>query len=155
MNRPYRKYLLASCASILLSCSAIAQTQSTQPAKAKGHDGKEVSFEAIPLAEILKLAGVEFGERLCGKALANYLLVEAADGDRAVFGLPKLDPAFNDRDIILADRRDGSPLTARDGPRQIVVAGEKRQARWVRQVLALTIRSSENRISSERFTVES
>lgn len=111
--------------------------------KAKGHDGKEATFEGIALAEILKLAGVEFGERLRGKALANYLLVEAADGYRAVFALPELDPAFNDRAIILADRRDGSPLTARDGPWQIVVVSEKRQARWVRQVVALTIRNSE------------
>jgi len=61
--------------------------------------------------EILKLAGVESGERLRGKALSNYLLVEAADGYRVVFELPELDPAFNDRVIILADPRDGSPLT--------------------------------------------
>jgi hypothetical protein len=89
------------------------------------------------------LAGVEFGEHLRGKALANYLSVEAADGYRAVFALPELDPAFNDRLIILADRRDGSALTAKDAPWQIVVPGEKRQARWVRQVVALMIRSSE------------
>ena len=68
---------------------------------------------------------------------------EAADGYQAVFALPELDPAFNDRVIILADRFDGSPLTARDGSWQIVVVGEKRQARWVRQVVALTIRNSE------------
>jgi hypothetical protein len=173
MNRPYRRYVLALCASILISCSATAQTQPTKRAsepvltvsgevslplklspaelaklprsivKAKGHDGKEASFEGIALIEILKLAGVEFGEHLRGKSLANYLLVEAADGYRAVFALPELDPAFNDRTIILADHRDGSPLTAKDGPWQIVVPGEKRQARWVRQVLSLTIRSSE------------
>ena len=111
--------------------------------KAKGHDGKEATSEGIALVEILELAGVEFGERLRGKALANYLLVEAADGYRAVFALHELDLAFNDRVIILADRRDGSPLTARDGPWQIVVVGEKRQARWVRQVVALTIRNAE------------
>ena len=36
-----------------------------------------------------------------------------------------------------------APLTARDGPWQIVLVGEKHQARWVRQVVALTIRNSE------------
>jgi len=47
--------------------------------------------------------------------------------------------------MILADRREGSPIAAKDGPSQIVVAGKKRQARWVRQVVALAVRSSETK----------
>jgi len=56
--------------------------------------------------------------------------------------LPEIDPAFTDRVIILADRRDGGPLTDKEGPWQVVVPGEKRQARWVRQVVALTVRTT-------------
>ena len=52
--------------------------------KAREHDGKEAVFEGVALSEILKLAGVEFGEHLRGKDLALYLVVEAADGYRAV-----------------------------------------------------------------------
>lgn len=107
---------------------------------AKDHDGKPVTFEGVALVEVLRLAGVEFGEKLRGKQLALFLVVDAADGYRAVFALPELDPAFTDRNVILADRRDGKPLSEAEGPWRIVVPDEKRQGRWVRQVVALTVR---------------
>ena len=49
----------------------------------------------------------------------RYLVVEAADGYRAVFALPELDPAFSDRVILLADRRDGKPLDGKEGPLRV------------------------------------
>src|SRR5713226_4105039 len=69
--------------------------------------------------------------------LALFLVVGAADGYHAVFALPELDHAFTDRIIILADRRDGKPLAEKEGPLRIVVPDEKREARWVRQVVSL------------------
>lgn len=110
---------------------------------AKDHGGKEASFEGVELGEVLKLAGVKFGEALRGKSLALFLVVDARDGYRAVFALPELDHAFTDRVILLADRRDGKPLTESEGPLRIVVPDEKRPARWVRQVISLTIRRAQ------------
>jgi hypothetical protein len=69
--------------------------------------------------------------------MALYLVVEASDGYRAVFALPELDPEFTDRVILLADRRDGRPLSDHDGPLQVIAPGEKWHARWVRQVIRL------------------
>lgn len=110
---------------------------------AKGHDGKEASFDGVELSDILKLAGVKFGEQLRGKDLALFLVVGAFDNYRAVFALPELDHAFTDRLVILADRRDGKPLSEKEGPIRIVVPDEKREARWVRQVVTFTIRRAE------------
>jgi DMSO/TMAO reductase YedYZ molybdopterin-dependent catalytic subunit len=107
--------------------------------RATDSGGKESEFEGIPLVEVLKAAGVKFGHDLRGPALATYLVVEAADGYRAVFALPELDPESTDRVIVLADRRDGNRLDAREGPLRIIVPGEKRHSRWVRQVIALRI----------------
>lgn len=108
--------------------------------RAKGHDGKEAEFEGVPVIEVLKLAGVKFGEDLRGKNLALYLVVEASDGYRAVYALPELDPAFTDKLILLAEKRDGKPLDEKEGPLRIVVPDEKRQGRWVRQVTGLVIK---------------
>ena len=108
--------------------------------QAKDHDGKDTVFEGIELAEVLRLAGVKYGEQLRGNELALFLVVDAADGYRAVFGLPELDHAFTDRIVVLADRRDGKPLAEKEGPLRVVVPDEKRQARWVRQVITLTIK---------------
>src|SRR5215470_4004052 len=49
---------------------------------AKDHDGKDTTFEGIELVELLKLAGVKFGEQLRGKDLALFLVVDASDGYR-------------------------------------------------------------------------
>ena len=57
--------------------------------------GKESLFEGVLVAEILKSAGVKFGKELCGKKLADYLLVETADGYRVVFALPEFDRALS------------------------------------------------------------
>ena len=91
-----------------------------QAVRATDHDGKEAEYEGVPLIEVLKTSGVKFGQDLRGPALANYLVVEAADGYRAVFALPELDPAFNDRVILLADRRDGKPLVGNAGPLRVI-----------------------------------
>jgi DMSO/TMAO reductase YedYZ molybdopterin-dependent catalytic subunit len=89
--------------------------------QAKDHDGKGTAFEGIDLGEVLKLAGVKFGGHLKGKELALFLVVDAADGYRAVFALPELDHAFTDRIILLADRRDGKSLADKVGPVRIVI----------------------------------
>lgn len=111
--------------------------------RAKEHSGKEAEFEGSPLVEILMLAGVKFGEGLRGKNLELYLVVEAADGYRAVFALPELDPAYTDKIILLANKRDSKPMDAKEGPLRIVVPDEKRQARWVRQVTGLVVKRTQ------------
>jgi hypothetical protein len=52
---------------------------------------------------------------------------------------PELDAAFKDAIVLLADRRDGQPLGSGEGPLRLLVAHEKRQARWVRQVKVLRV----------------
>ena len=104
-----------------------------------GSDGKELAFEGFALVDVLKLGGVEFGETLRGKRLATFLLVEAADDYQAVFALPELDPAFNEKVVLLTDKRDGQAISKAEGPLRLVVPGEKKAGRWVRQVTVLKI----------------
>jgi DMSO/TMAO reductase YedYZ molybdopterin-dependent catalytic subunit len=110
-----------------------------QTLRAKAHDGVESQYEGVSLIQILAKAGVPTGKDLRGPAMASYVVVEAADGYRAVFALAELDAAFTDRVILLADHRDSKPLSAREGPLQVIVPGEKKHARWVRQVIRLKV----------------
>jgi hypothetical protein len=103
------------------------------------HSTAPVNFEGVTLKSVLEKAGVGFGESLKGKRLANCLLVEAADGYRAVIALPELDLAFTDKQTLLPFLRDGKPLGEKEGPYRIVIQDEKRMARWVRQVTTLKI----------------
>jgi hypothetical protein len=101
--------------------------------------GSSTSYEGVSLKTLLEKTGVAFGETMRGKRLASCLLVEAADGYRAVIALPEMDPAFTDKQIVLAFLKDDKPLDAKEGPYRIVILDEKRMARWVRQVTALKI----------------
>jgi len=106
---------------------------------AKDHSGNTARYEGIPLAELLRRAGVPQGEALRGDALQLCLIVKAADGYKALFALAELDPAMTEKQVLLAFRRDGAELDATAGPLRIVVPDEKRQARWVRQVTELEV----------------
>jgi DMSO/TMAO reductase YedYZ molybdopterin-dependent catalytic subunit len=110
-----------------------------QSVRAQDHSGKESLFEGVALGDVLRQAGVKLGQDLRGPAMAHYLVVEASDGYRAVFALPELDSVWTDRVILLVDRRDGQPLGANEGRLRVVVPGEKRHGRWVRQVIALKV----------------
>jgi hypothetical protein len=101
--------------------------------------GTSVTFEGIPLKAVLEKAGVGFGETMKGKRMASCLLVEAADGYRVVIALPEIDPAFTDKQVVLAFLKDGKPLDEKEGPYRLVIPDEKRMARWVRQVTTLKI----------------
>jgi hypothetical protein len=111
-------------------------------ASVRSHDGAEHVYSGVPLAAILKRAGMSSGEDLRGNLLTRYIVVTAHDGYRVLFSLPELDPAFTDRQAILVDRVDGKPLAGREGPLRIVVPGEKRETRWIRMVEKIEILNS-------------
>jgi hypothetical protein len=101
--------------------------------------GATSEFDGVPLAEVLAAAGIKLGDSMRGPRMTESMLVEAADNYKVVFALAEVDPAFATRQIILADRKNGKPLDAKEGPFRIVAAGDKRGARWVRQVTAIRI----------------
>jgi hypothetical protein len=105
----------------------------------KDHD-VSAQFEGVPLATLLSNVGVQLGDKLRGPRLTEVLMVEASDGYKVVFALAEIDQAFATREIILlADKRDGKPLDAKEGPLRIVAPDDKRPARWVRQVIVLRV----------------
>jgi DMSO/TMAO reductase YedYZ molybdopterin-dependent catalytic subunit len=101
--------------------------------------GKAVTYSGVPLVELLRLAGAPLGEALRGANLRLYVLVEAADGYEVVFALAELDPAMTDTRVFVVDEMNGRPLPDGVGPVRLVVPGEKRHARWVRQVVRFRV----------------
>lgn len=108
------------------------------------HNETTEHYEGVRVSDLLARAGVPLGEKLRGRALATYVVVQAGDGYAVVYSIAEVDPAINDNRIILADTMNGKPLGEHDGPFKIVAPGEKRPARWVRMVNALRVESAIN-----------
>ena len=102
--------------------------------------GRRATYEGVPLAVVLRRAGLEVGRApLHGRPLVSVVFVTAVDGYQVVFAVAEFDPASTDRPILLADARDGHPLSGNEGPLRIVAPGDNHPARWVRQVVRLTV----------------
>lgn len=101
---------------------------------AKARDGTEKKFSGVALAEVLKLLSAPAGESLRGPEMNRVVLFKAGDGYQVAFSLTELDPSFRKQNVVLADKVDGQPLTAFEGPRMLVVADDLRHSRWIRQI---------------------
>jgi hypothetical protein len=106
---------------------------------AKAQDEKVHRYSGVSLANILNKAGLAPDDSTHRKMVNTYVVITAADGSKAMYTLAEIDPLFANRSIILADREDKKPLSAEDGPFQIIVPGEKLHARWLRQVSGIQV----------------
>jgi DMSO/TMAO reductase YedYZ molybdopterin-dependent catalytic subunit len=107
--------------------------------RAAEHGQPEASYQVVALSNVLARAGVTFGSALRGPALATYVMCSAPDGYRVVFTLAELDSAFSDRPVFVVDRKDGQPLDTHTGPFRIVIPGDARPARWIRQLSEIAV----------------
>ena len=101
--------------------------------------GKNVTCDGPNLSDVVAAVGAPLGEAARGKALSLYVKVSGRDDYRAVYSLAELDPAMHDEVPILTTHCDGAALDDNDGPFRIVYPGEKRPARWVRQVVGIDV----------------
>ncbi|MEO7157791.1 MAG: molybdopterin-dependent oxidoreductase [Vicinamibacterales bacterium] len=100
----------------------------------KQPDGRGVTHEGVLIAEVLKRAGAPLGKALRGDAMATYVVATATDGYRVVFSLAELDPEFTGSNVMVADRTNGQPLLADQGPMRMVVPKDLAGARSIRML---------------------
>jgi hypothetical protein len=101
--------------------------------------GKAGAYAGVPVSALTALVGAPQGEALRGRAVADVLVVTAADGYRVSLSLAETDPAMRADPVIVADQVDGHPLGAGDGPFRLIVAGDKRPARCARDIQTLQL----------------
>lgn len=105
--------------------------------------GAQVTFQGVLLTDLLQKVDLPTGEKFHSTAASYYLVAAGHDGYRAVFSWAEADSSFMDKPVYVVMNRDGKPLSEKDGPLELVVPGEKRNARWVRQLVALRLRRAD------------
>jgi hypothetical protein len=102
-------------------------------------NGAQITFRGPTLRALITLIGAPTGQALRGPSMVLAILAEAADGYKVAYTLGELDEQFGARTAILALTQNGGALPPNDGPLRVVIAGEERHARWIRQVLRLRL----------------
>lgn len=92
------------------------------------------------LSDLVVRLGIPSGKDLHRDALAQGVILRARDGYSVLFSLGELDAALGASKAILALRCDGRPLDTEVGPVRLIVPGEQRGARSVRQLATIELR---------------
>lgn len=100
------------------------------------HEKANQAFSGVPLIALLEQLGVPAKPR--GKDFRLYIVAEGADGYQVVYSLGEIAPDVHDGTVLVADQVDGKSL-GNNGLFQLVATGEKRPARWVRNLVAVRV----------------
>jgi hypothetical protein len=103
---------------------------------ATGRGPERATYTGALLWSVLQGSGALAGdERL---HLRRTVAVTGRDGYVAVLALAEIDPQFEGKQVLLAYRRDGRPMP--DNELRLVVPGDKRGGRSVREVVRIEVR---------------
>jgi hypothetical protein len=101
--------------------------------------GKQSTYDGVLLHDVLAKAGLEFGKELKGKQLSSYVAAMASDGYEVVYALAEMDDTVVESGIIVADKKDGQPLDAHEGPMRVVAPHDKRPTRSIRMLQEIDV----------------
>ena len=104
------------------------------------HTKADETYSGVPLIALLTPLGVTDKPR--GKDLRLYVVAAGSDGYEVVYSIGEVTPDVHDATVMVADTENGAPINA-DGPLKLVATGEKRPARWVRNLVSITVRTAQ------------
>jgi hypothetical protein len=104
------------------------------------HTKADETYSGVPVIALLTPLGVTDKPR--GKQLRLYVVASGSDGYAVVYSIGEVTPDVHDATVIVADTEDGKPIAA-DGPLKLVATGEKRPARWVRNLVSIDVKTAE------------
>ena len=114
-----------------------AMPQSTLTAK-NGHTSVDETYLGVSVGELLAKCGFAFDSKTAKRVYHSYVRAEGTDGYWVLFSASELMPMLRETGSVIALGVNGKPL-GDEGEFKIVIAGEKRPARWVRNLRSLTV----------------
>jgi hypothetical protein len=105
---------------------------------ARAH-GDSFTFEGSDLRHVLRTAGIAPVDSLSRSQLRRVVVFIGADDYSALIALSDLDATIGGRRAILVDREDGQALPPNRAPRRIIIEGDHRPTRWVRQLVRIDV----------------
>jgi tungstate transport system substrate-binding protein len=107
---------------------------------AKQKDGSTAQFDGVLVGDLLKSAGISLSNHQMNRQNGSLVVrAQGSDGYVAAFSMAELDDDIAQREILIADHRDGQPLADTEGPLRIICPQDAIGVRSVRQVVSLAV----------------
>ncbi|MCU1222976.1 MAG: hypothetical protein JWQ42_1069 [Edaphobacter sp.] len=103
-----------------------------------GHTKKDETYTGVALDGLLTKYGAPFDKAGEKKIFHSYVRVEGTDHYFVLYSGAEVQSTIHNADVIVAIAMDGKPL-GEDGLIKLVASGEKRPARWVRNLSSITL----------------
>jgi len=100
------------------------------------HTKADETYSGVELIDLLTPLGVT--NKPHGKDLRLYVVAAGSDGYQVVYSIGEITPDLNSSTVLVADAENDKPL-ADDGPLKLIATGEKRPARWVRNLVSIRV----------------
>lgn len=107
--------------------------------RVRAHGGDTAVYSGYRAFDVLRSACPLLATLDKKELAATTLLMEATDGYKAAYAWAELDTAYRAHPLLIAQRKNNALLDAHDGPLQLIMPGDERHARWVRQVATIRI----------------
>ena len=102
------------------------------------HTKTDETYTGVLLSELLARYGAPFDHANEKNIFHSYLRVEGTDHYYVLYSGSEIESAIHNADVIVAITLDGKPL-ADDGQIKLVASADKRPARWVRNLSAISV----------------
>ena len=103
-------------------------------------DGRIVTYHGVPLASILEKPSKDAGTMAGLRNLADaVVLVRGSDGYQAAVSAAAVKMDLKGERYLLAIARDGKPLEPGQGPVRLIVPGDPKHVRWVKDVATIRL----------------
>jgi DMSO/TMAO reductase YedYZ molybdopterin-dependent catalytic subunit len=103
-------------------------------------EGQTVVYSGVPLAAILAKTSKDSGTMPGLRSLSDaVLLVRGTDGYQVAVSAVAVAMDTKGERFLLAIGRDGKPIGESQGPVRLIVPGDPKHARWVRNVAAIRL----------------
>ena len=115
--------------------SAMPQSQVTVH---NAHTNRDETYTGVALYDLLSASGFPFNKETQPMYLRSYLRAQGTDFYFVIYSASEVAPDLNSSNVLVATQVDRHDL-GREGLFKLISTGDKRPARWVRNLLSISL----------------
>jgi hypothetical protein len=123
---------------VTLTATELAAMPQRRIVAHNGHSKVDETYTGVAVSDLLAKQGVTLAGDGAKKVYHSYVRAEGTDHYFVLYSTSEVEGEMHAGDVIVALTLDGKPLTE-DGAFKLVSTEDKRPARWVRNLMALTL----------------